>query len=167
MISLFTASAVYHLPDVNKKTKLFLKRIDHIMIYFLIAGSYTPFCLIPLKGAWGWSILSVIWIIAFAGIAFKIFFIHAPRWLSTLLYLLMGWMCIIAIYPLIKTMPSCGIFWLAAGGIFYSVGAVIYAIKKPNPLPGIFGFHEIWHLFVIAGSICHYLVMYLCIMNIK
>ena len=167
MISLFTASAVYHLPDVNKETKLFLKRIDHIMIYFLIAGSYTPFCLIPLKGAWGWSILSVIWIIAFAGIAFKIFFIHAPRWLSTLLYLLMGWMCIIAIYPLIKTMPSCGIFWLAAGGIFYSVGAVIYAIKKPNPLPGIFGFHEIWHLFVIAGSICHYLVMYLCIMNIK
>jgi hemolysin III len=167
MTLLFFSSAIYHLPDVNENKKKLLKRIDHIMIYFLIAGSYTPFCLIPLKGAWGWSILAIIWLIAFLGVIFKIFFINAPRKISTLIYLVMGWICIVAIYPLIKTMPTCGIFWLATGGLFYSIGAIIYAIKKPNPYPGKFGFHEIWHLFVIAGSACHYIVMYSCIMQIK
>ncbi len=133
------------------------------MIFMMIAGTYTPFCLVPLRGYWGgWSIFGVVWGgIAILGIFFKLFYIYAPRWLSTSLYVLMGgWISVIAIYPIIKNIPAGGgVFWLAGGGISYTVGAVVYATKKPDPWPNVFGFHEIWHLFVLGGSFCHFMVM--------
>ncbi len=164
MVLLYTASAVYHLVISGEKVTRVLKTLDHVMIYLLIAGTYTPYCLVPLRGPWGWSILGVVWGLAIFGIFFKLFFLKAPRWVSTGIYLVMGWVCIVALYPMFKTIPAGGMFYLALGGIFYSIGAVIYARKKPDPFPGVFGFHEIWHLFVLAGSISHFISIYRYIM---
>ncbi len=157
LIFLYSSSAFYHLLDISPEAQIFFRRLDHAMIFILIAGSYTPFCLIPLRGPWGWTILGTVWVLGIAGVLLSIYWIDAPRKISTALYLLMGWMMIFAIYPLIKTLSVGGLYWLISGGLLYSVGAVIYAIKKPDPLPGIFGFHEIWHLFVLAGSFTHFL----------
>jgi len=166
MILLYSASAAYHLIPLGDKGTKRLKKLDHVMIFVMIAACYTPFCLVPLRGGWGWSIFGVIWGLALLGAFFKLFYISAPRWISTAIYLVMGWICIIAIYPIVKTVSAGGVFWLAAGGIFYSIGAVIYGIKKPNPISW-FGFHEIWHLFVMAGSFCHFIVMIAYIMKIS
>ena len=166
MVLLYSASAAYHLISLGSGGTKILKTLDHVMIYLLIAGTYTPYCLVPLRGAWGWSIFGVVWGMALLGIVFKFFYLGAPRWVSTGMYLVMGWVCLAAIYPMIKTIPAGGMFYLALGGIFYSVGAVIYALKKPDPLPGIFGFHEIWHLFVLAGSISHFISIYRYVMVI-
>jgi len=166
MVMLYLASSAYHLIPLKDKGTRVLKKVDHVMIFMMIAGTYTPFCLIPLRGKWGWSIFGIVWGIAALGIAFKLFFIHAPRWFSTVLYIIMGWICIVAIYPIVQTVPAGGVFWLAAGGVSYTVGAVIYVLKRPNPWPGVFGFHEIWHLFVLGGSFCHFIVMIKYIVNI-
>jgi hemolysin III len=130
------------------------------MIFFYIAATYTPICLIPLRGPWGWSLFGVVWGIALGGIVMKIFWLSAPRWLSTSIYLAMGWLVLVGIYPLAKAMSPASLAWLVAGGLVYSLGAVIYAVKWPDPLPRRFGFHEIFHLFVIGGSACHYVLMY-------
>lgn len=159
MILLYLASSAYHIFPLKEKGTRWLKKLDHMMIFLMIAGTYTPFCLIPLRGGWGWSIFGVVWGIALLGIFFKLYFIHAPRWLSTVLYVIMGWISVIAIYPIVVHIPEGGVIWLAAGGISYTVGAVVYATKKPNPWPGVFGFHEIWHFFVLGGSFCHFMVM--------
>ncbi len=150
---------MYHLLPLSPKGISILRRIDHIMIFILIAGTYTPVCLVPLRGVWGWSLFGVIWGIAIAGIFLKIFWMNSPRWLYTLVYLTMGWLVIIAMYPLIRAIPLGGVIWLAAGGLCYSVGAVIYALKRPDVVPGIFGFHELWHILVMAGSFCHFWAM--------
>ncbi len=159
MIMLYAASALYHLLPVPEKTRIVLRRIDHMMIYILIAGTYTPVCLIGLRGTWGMSLLVLIWGVALAGILFSFLWINAPRWLSTSLYLCMGWIAVAAVVPLVRAISAEGIVWLAAGGMFYTVGAIIYATKKPDPLPGKFGFHEIWHLFVMAGTFSHFMMM--------
>ncbi len=159
MILLYTASALYHLLPLSERGSHVLRILDHVMIFMLIAGTYTPICLVPLRGGWGWSVFGVIWGLAVAGVFVSTFWIHAPRWVSTAIYLLMGWVCIVAIYPIVKSLTAEGLFWLVAGGLFYSVGAVVYALKKPNPWPPHFGFHEIWHLFVLGGSFCHFMVM--------
>lgn len=166
MFLLYAASAAYHLIPLNEKGTRILKKLDHVMIFMMIAGTYTPFCLVPLRGGWGWSIFGIVWGFAVVGIFFKLFYIHAPRFLSTSIYLAMGWISIVAIYPIVKNVPAGGVIWLAAGGLLYSIGAVIYALKKPNPWPGVFGFHEIWHIFVLAGSFCHFMVMLLYILNL-
>lgn len=166
MFLLYAASAAYHLIPLNEKGTRILKKLDHVMIFMMIAGTYTPFCLVPLRGGWGWSIFGIVWGFAVVGIFFKLFYIHAPRFLSTSIYLAMGWISIVAIYPIVKNVPAGGVVWLAAGGLLYSIGAVIYALKKPNPWPGVFGFHEIWHIFVLAGSFCHFMVMLLYILNL-
>ncbi|MBF0226672.1 MAG: hemolysin III family protein [Desulfobacterales bacterium] len=153
---LYISSTVYHLIWINDKITSILKRLDHTMIFILIAGTYTPFCLIPLRGVWGWSLFSIIWGIAFTGIFLKWFRTGISRWVSTGIYLFMGWICLAAIYPLFKTVPIACLAWMAAGGLFYSIGAVIYGTKSPNPYPGVFGFHEIWHIFVMLGSFCHF-----------
>jgi len=158
MILLYLASAAYHIFPLGEKGTRLLKRLDHVMIFMMIAGTYTPFCLVPLRGYWGWSIFGVIWGLAVIGIFFKLFFIYAPRWLSTSIYVFMGWISVIAIYPIAKNVPVGGVVWLALGGLFYTIGAVIYALKRPNPFKH-FGFHEIWHLFVLAGSFCHFMTM--------
>ncbi len=124
-----------------------------------MAGTYTPVCLIPLRGAWGWSVFGVIWGIAVCGIALKILWMSAPRWVSLTVYLVMGWLVVIALVPITRTVPQGGIAWMAAGGALYSIGAVIYGFKRPNPIPDYLGFHEIWHLFVMGGSFCHFWMM--------
>ncbi len=159
LILLYGTSSLYHLLPVAERRLTILRRLDHIMIFMLIAGTYTPVCLIPLRGEWGWSLLGVIWGLTGMGIFIKMFWLHAPRRLYTGIYLAMGWMVIIAIYPLAKALPAAALAWLLSGGLFYTGGAIIYVSKRPNIVPGIFGFHELWHLFVMAGSISHWWVM--------
>ncbi|WP_102399275.1 PAQR family membrane homeostasis protein TrhA [Haloimpatiens massiliensis] len=158
-ILLYTASSVYHLLSVQEKIIKVLRRVDHSMIYILIAGTYTPICLIALKGTLSKVLFITIWTLAAVGIMLKIFWFNAPRWLSTLFYVIMGWIAVIAIYPLWKTLSPSGIFWLIAGGLSYTIGAVIYATKRPRIASKIFGFHEIFHLFVMLGSFCHFWMM--------
>ncbi len=160
LILLYASSSMYHLVPLSDKGTQRLKRIDHMMIFILIAGTYTPITLIPLRGVWGWTLFGIVWGMAISGCLIKLFWIHAPRWLSTSIYLLMGWVCVVAIYPMTKTLPMGAIMWLAAGGLAYTIGAIIYATKWPNPFPRVFGFHEIWHLLVIGGSFCHFWLMY-------
>lgn len=160
LILLYTASALYHLLPLSPKGVLLLRRIDHMMIFVLIAGTYTPVCLIPLQGGWGTSLLIGVWTLALAGILLKIFWMNAPRWFSTLLYVVMGWLVIVAIWPLAKAISLGGLVWLALGGLFYTIGAVFYGTKwPPNIIPGWFGFHEVFHLFVMAGSFSHFWLM--------
>ncbi len=160
MFLLYTFSTLYHwLPLSGKKLELF-RKIDHIMIFVFIAASYTPVCLITLRGVWGWSILTGVWVVAVAGFFLKIFWLNAPRFLYTFIYVLMGWTIIIAIWPLTKVLPGAGFFWLGLEGVFYTVGAVIYALKKPDPFPKVFGFHEIFHVFIILGSLAQFWLLY-------
>lgn len=156
LLLLYTASAIYHLLPLSPRGIGVLRRIDHMMIFVLIAGTYTPICLIPLRGAWGYTLLAGEWLLAIGGFFLKIFCMQAPRWLSTLIYVLMGWLVAVAFWPLLQTVPAGGVFWLVLGGVFYTAGAVLYAIKWPDIIPGRLGFHEIFHLFIMAGSICHF-----------
>lgn len=155
MFVMFASSAIYHLMDVTEEGIRALKRVDHMAIYVMIAGSYTPFCLIGLEGSQAWWMFGVVWGIAFVGILKKIFWLHAPRWFSTLLYLAMGWISLFVYEPLSESLPAGAINWLLAGGICYSVGAVVYASKWPN-LHHKFDFHDLWHIFVLAGAACHF-----------
>ncbi len=160
MVLLYSFSTLYHwLPLKDKKLQLF-RQIDHIMIFVFIAATYTPICLITLNGTWGWSIFWTTWAIAVGGVFLKIFWLNAPRFLYTAIYLLMGWIIIVAIWPLSKAVASEALLWMFGGGVFYSVGAVIYALKKPNPWPKILGFHEIFHLFIMAGTFAHFWMIY-------
>lgn len=167
LILLYTASSLYHLLPVSEKSAKVLRKIDHMMIYVLIAGTYTPIALIPLRGAWGWSILISIWGIAMVGITLKILWFDAPRWLYTLFYVIMGWLVVIAFVPLARSMPSGAIAWLAAGGILYSIGALIYGTKWPRLKSKLFGFHEIFHLFVLYGSLCHFWMMFRYVLYLR
>jgi hemolysin III len=125
-------------------------------IFVLIAGTYTPFCLLALDGGWRWGLLGLIWCLALCGVLLKVFWMDAPRWLSVALYLGMGWVAVIAAPALFRAVPPGGIAWVLAGGLVYSAGALVYGLKRPNPVPGVFGFHEVWHIFVLAGSACHF-----------
>ncbi|MBN2695285.1 hemolysin III family protein [bacterium] len=160
MFLLYLFSSLYHWLPLRYKGVLKMRKLDHMMIFVMIAGSYTPMCLIPLRGPWGWSLFGTIWGIAITGFFIKIFWLNAPRVLYVSIYIVMGWLVVIAIYPISKVFPTGGMVWLAIGGIFYTFGAVIYAKKKPNPIPNIFGFHEIWHIFVMLGSGAHFWMMW-------
>lgn len=159
LILLYTASSVYHTVISSQKVINVLRRIDHSMIYVLIAGSYTPLCLIGLKGKLGITILITIWSLTIFGIIFKNLWFNAPRWLSTALYIIMGWLVIIAIYPLSKVISFTEMMWLFSGGIMYTVGGLIYATKWPKITTKYFGFHEIFHVFILLGSFCHFMLM--------
>ncbi|MDP2505712.1 hemolysin III family protein [Oceanobacter sp. 3_MG-2023] len=156
MLLMFASSALYHLVQGSGQTITRLKRLDHIAIFLLIAGTYTPFCLIPLHGPMGWWLFAIVWTLAGFGVVLKLVWITAPRWLSTLVYVAMGWLVVVAAQPAMERIPVDALLWLAAGGGFYTVGAMIYAFKWPNPWPDHLGFHEIWHLFVLAGVFCHF-----------
>ena len=160
LILLYTASSLYHLLPLSEKGVAILRKIDHMMIFVLIAGTYTPICLVALRGPWGWSLLSIIWLIAIAGIILKGFWFNIPRWLSTLIYALMGWLAVTVLYPLIKTIPLGGFIWLIVGGLLYTIGAVIYGLKWPNITSKFLGFHEIFHIFVMMGSFSHFMLMF-------
>ncbi len=160
MILLYTTSTLYHwlkLPDEGIKK---LRKADHIMIFIYIAATYTPVCIVALKGTLGWGLLIAVWLVALVGIVIKIFWMSAPRWLSTFIYILMGWLAVIVIYPLVNSLQIGTLIWLMIGGLFYTIGAVIYALKKPDPYPGILGFHEIFHLFVLLGTFSHFWMIY-------
>ena len=161
LLLLYGASTIYHTLDVCPKKTSFLRRIDHMMIFVLIAGTYTPVCLVTLQGTWGWTLLVAIWAFALFGVLLKIFWMNAPRWLSTLIYVVMGWLAVIAFVPLKAAVSWGGIGLLVAGGLAYTIGAVIYATKKPNlALLKSFGFHEIFHVFVMVGSAIHIAFMF-------
>lgn len=160
MVLLYSFSTLYHwLPLRDEKLQLF-RKIDHIMIFVFIAASYTPLCLLRLEGAWRWSVMGFVWGFTIAGFFMKLFWMNAPRVLYTSTYLLMGWVAVIAIWPLSKRMDPSGLAWLAIGGLFYSMGAAIYAFKRPDPWPAVFGFHEIFHVFILSGSLSHFWMMY-------
>ena len=162
LILLYAASTTYHTFDISKKVNTILKKIDHMMISVLIAGSYTPVCLIVLKGKTGIILLSIVWAIAIAGILIKAFWVYCPKWVSSVLYIGMGWTCVLAFTQILNNMSPAAFGWLLAGGIIYTVGGVIYALKLPifNSRHKNFGRHEIFHLFVMGGSACHFVVMY-------
>ncbi len=156
LILLYTFSTLYHSINVSEKVTRILRKFDHMMIFVLIAGTYTPICLGPLRGPWGWSIFGVVWGLAVGGIILKAVANNPPRWLSTSIYVLMGWVVLVAVVPMINTFSIEALLWLLAGGIFYTVGAVIYGLKKPNLPFKHFGFHEVFHVFVLLGSLCHF-----------
>ncbi|HIY04874.1 MAG TPA: hemolysin III family protein [Candidatus Anaerotignum merdipullorum] len=160
LLLLYGASTVYHTLVVSEEKQFLLRQIDHIMIFVLIAGTYTPICLISLQGVWGSVLLVLIWILAAMGILWKMVWMQAPRWLSTALYVFMGWLAVIALVPLKQAVDWNGIRVLLYGGVMYTVGAVIYALKKPNPNWKHFGFHEIFHVFVLLGSGFHIAFMF-------
>lgn len=162
LILLYAASTTYHTFDVSERVNTILKKIDHMMISVLIAGSYTPVCLIVLKGRTGLVLLAIVWSIAIAGILIKAFWVYCPKWVSSVLYIGMGWTCVLAFTQILNNMSAAAFGWLLAGGIIYTVGGVIYALKLPifNNRHKNFGSHEIFHLFVMGGSACHFVVMY-------
>jgi hemolysin III len=159
LILLYAASTLYHLLPVSDRPLRALRTLDHIAIYFLIAGTYTPIALITLHSPLGWALLAAVWLIAVAGIPFKLFFLDAPVWISTATYLAMGYLALVAVVPLARAVSLPGLLWLMAGGLAYTIGAVIYSRQRPDPFPGRFGHHEIWHLLVLAGSACHFAFM--------
>jgi hemolysin III len=161
LILLYSASSVYHLLNLKPKSMLVFRKIDHMMIFVLIAATYTPICLIPLNGPWGWGLFGAVWGSAAAGIVMKALFFKAQRWLYTVNYLLMGWACVICIAPMLRTIPAGGLMLLLAGGVAYSAGAVFYATKWPGRNAKVFGFHELFHVLILIGSLCHFLMMYL------
>lgn len=161
MILLYATSATYHMVNSSDNVINFLQRLDHSMIFVLIAGSYTPFCLIALNGWSGWVLFFVIVTIAICGITFKMAWFNCPRILSTSIYIIMGWMAIFVFKPLLASLSAVGLLLLIAGGVLYTVGGIIYAIKPKFLEFKHLGFHEIFHIFILLGSLCHFLCIYL------
>lgn len=162
LILLYAASTTYHTFNRSERVNTILKKIDHMMISVLIAGSYTPICLLVLKGKLGLILLAIVWSFAIVGILIKAFWVYCPKWVSSVLYIGMGWTCVLAFTQILNSMSPAAFGWLLAGGIIYTIGGVIYALKLPifNGKHKNFGSHEIFHLFVMGGSACHFIVMY-------
>jgi len=159
LIALFSASAAYHLAKVKPEALQVLRKLDHSAIFLLIAGTYTPFCIIAFTGFFRWGLLAIIWLIALGGILIKMFFINAPRWLNALIYVLMGWLCLLASPQMPSVLPAAAMTWLIVGGVTYTLGAIIYATRLFNFAPGKFGFHEVWHIFVLLGALEHFIAI--------
>ena len=162
MMLLYAASTLYHSVDSTETVNRRLRKMDHMMIFVMIAGSYTPICLLVLGGRMAWILLAIVWGFAIAGILIKAFWVFCPKWVSSVLYIGMGWTCVLAFTQLLNSLSPAAFGWLLAGGIIYTVGGVIYALKLPifNRKHKNFGSHEIFHLFVMGGSLCHFVVMY-------
>jgi hemolysin III len=157
LIALFSASATYHLTNAKPAILQRLRKLDHSAIYLLIAGTYTPFCIIAFTGFFRWGLLAITWTIALIGIVVKIYYIRAPRWLNAVVYVVMGWLCVSAAGQMPASLPVITITWLIIGGVIYTLGAVVYATKIFNFIPGKFGFHEVWHIFVLLGALAHFI----------
>ena len=162
MILLYGASTTYHSLNIGGRMLRIFRKVDHMMIFVLIAGSYTPVCLIVLGGKLGYTLFAVVWGIALAGMLLKACWVTCPKWFSSIIYIAMGWVCVFVFGPLWNTLPHSAFLWLLAGGIIYTAGGVIYALKLPlfNSRHTFFGSHEIFHLFVMGGSLCHFIFMY-------
>ena len=161
LVAQYAASSAYHLINTSAAGLAVLRRLDHAAIFVLIAGSYTPMAFNVLSGGWRWGVLGGIWAIALAGIAFKMATLKTRRWVNVGIYLLMGWLGVFPALQILRLLPLAAFGWLLLEALFYTVGAVIYASKSLDFFPGRFGFHEIWHLFVIAGSLSHFLFVLL------
>jgi hemolysin III len=161
LILLYAASTLYHALPLPAHRLRPLRTLDHIAIYFLIAGTYTPVAVVTLHGTPGQVLLVAAWSIAMLGVPFKIWWLDAPVWISTGVYLAMGYMSLLAAAPLAAAVPASGLAWLVAGGLAYTAGAIIFSRERPDPWPGRFGHHEIWHLLVLVGSACHFAFMIL------
>lgn len=157
LVVLYTASTLYH-SFRSPRIKHIFKIIDHCAIYLLIAGTYTPFTLVMLRGGWGWSLFGIIWMLTFVGIVFKLFFVNKFQIISTIIYVLMGWLAIVAIKPMLQMIPTGCILWLVTGGLFYTIGVLFFAWHK---IPYN---HAIWHVFVVAGSVCHFFAVMLYVL---
>ncbi|PWH13854.1 MAG: hypothetical protein DDG60_09070 [Anaerolineae bacterium] len=160
LVGLFSASAAYHLVNAGPKVTAILRKLDHSAIYLLIAGTYTPFCVNAFSGFYRWGLLAIVWGIALAGIIVKLFYMGAPRWLSAGIYVLMGWLCLAAVGEMTVALTPFTLGWLVAGGVVYTLGAVVYATKIFNFVPGKFGFHEVWHIFVLLGALAHFVAVW-------
>ena len=162
MVLLYGASTVYHSLVVRDKILKIFRKLDHMMIFVLIAGSYTPVCLIVLGGKSGYTLLAAVWGIAAAGMLIKVLWINCPKWFSSLIYIAMGWVCLLAFSKIYNALSGPAFYWLLSGGLIYTIGGVIYALKAQgfNARHSSFGSHEIFHLFVMGGSICHFVLMF-------
>lgn len=162
MILLYAASTIYHTLDISPKVNQILRKVDHMMIFILIAGTYTPVCMLVLGNRTGWMMLGLVWSIALVGMVINALWITCPKWFSSIIYIAMGWICVLAFGKIVEALPRSAFLWLLAGGIIYTAGGVIYALKLPifNTKHKYFGSHELFHLFVMGGSLCHYIMLY-------
>jgi hemolysin III len=158
LVMMFSASGIYHSSKASPETVRRLRKMDHSAIFLLIAGTYTPICLYFFSGFFQWGLPLIVWSFALVGVSVKIFVLKAPRWITAGIYLVMGWLCVMAFGQLL-VMPAGALFWLILGGLFYSGGALVYITKKPDWWPGVFGFHELWHIFVILGAFSHFVLI--------
>jgi hemolysin III len=159
LIAMFSASATYHMVRAKDKVLVILRKIDHSAIYLLIAGTYTPFCINAFDGFWKWGMLSIVWSLAAIGIGIKVFIIKTPRWLNAGIYVVMGWLCVGAAGQMLATLPVWVFTWLIIGGVTYTLGALVYITKIFNFKPGVFGFHEVWHIFVMLAAAAHFVAV--------
>jgi len=159
LMAMFLASGIYHSAMVRPDFLQTLRKIDHSAIFLLIAGTYTPFCLLAFTGFWHWGLLVLIWAIAAIGIVVKVFYIKSPRWLHTGIYVAMGWLCVMAAPQMPSVLSTSAMVWLFVGGVIYTLGAVVYATKTLDFVPGKFGFHEVWHIFVLLGALAHFVAV--------
>lgn len=158
LIGMFSASATYHMVRVKDRALEIFRKIDHSAIYLLIAGTYTPFCVNAFTGFWKWGLLGIIWGLALIGITVKVFVIRAPRWVNAGIYLIMGWLCVAAIGQM-SVLPAWVLTWMIIGGVTYTLGAIVYMTKIFNFVPGVFGFHEVWHIFVLLAAAAHFMAV--------
>ena len=165
LITLYLASGLYHSLHLSDERVEMMKRFDHVGIYLLIAGTYTPVCMVALRGPLGYSILAAEWIMAAIGIWATLVLKKVPNVVRVLLYLCMGWLVMIDMPAVRAVMPPAAVAWLAAGGIIYTLGTIVYATDKPNLWPGRFTAHDLWHVFVLAGSACHFVLMCVFVVN--
>ncbi len=159
LIFMLTASGIYHLIRTSPRRQQILRKLDHSAIFVLIAGTYTPICFNLFDGFWNWGMLALIWFLALVGTISKVFIIETPRWFTTAVYLVMGWLALIALPEIVAVLPPGALFWLLLGGVVFTLGAVVYATQTLDFFPHVFGFHEVWHLFVIGGCLCHFIAI--------
>ncbi len=164
LTTLFVASSLHHGVDSSPRVEAWLRTVDYIAIYPLIAGTMTPICLVVARGPLGWSVFGVAWLIAGVGITLRVIFENLPKWVSLTFYGAMGWLGAVVAWPVLESTTWVGAGLVILGGIFYSVGSAIFIVERPNPWPGRFGFHEIWHLFVVCGAALHFAFMYLFVL---
>lgn len=159
LFGLFFASGLYHTPVASPRAIERLRKLDHAAIYLLIAGTYTPFCVLAFSGFWRWGLLAIIWSLALTGVVVKLWVINAPRWVTAGVYVAMGWLGVIGLGEIVRQLTPGAIGWLTAGGVLYTAGAVVYITRRGDFFPGVFGFHEFWHLFVLAGAAAHFVAV--------
>jgi hemolysin III len=160
LVAMFGTSALYHRVDWRRHaTRMWMRRLDHAMIYVLIAGTYTPFALLALEGAWRWTVLMIVWTGAAAAVALKFTWVDAPKWLSAVLGIVLGWAGIVVLPKLLDAIGVLGAVLLAIGGLLYTYGAIVYARRRPDPVPQTFGYHEVFHACVIGAAACQYVVV--------